>query len=198
MAIRVPGKRDRGGHQKSSKRDAVAVLQLTAMVDMFTVLCVFLLQNYATTNQVLPIDENVALPQAREVKELKPSNVVVISEKGIMFNSTKVAEFDAVKSQEDWMVQPLMAELAKAIEKGEQDKRSFGSKIKGAVNQKTDVNGDGSKEDIPTDEFRRVTVQADKKVDFLTVKKIMYTATEAGIIEINFAVLKAAGESQVN
>jgi len=44
VAIYTPGLRSRRGRAKGSKRDAVAVLQLTAMVDLFTVLVVFLLQ----------------------------------------------------------------------------------------------------------------------------------------------------------
>src|SRR5437879_4701953 len=77
MAIRVPG--NRKGAAKPGKRVAVMVLNITAMVDMFTVLTVFLLQNYAQTNQVLPLVDNVDLPKAHETKELKPSNVVVVS-----------------------------------------------------------------------------------------------------------------------
>src|SRR3984885_6909303 len=104
MPIHVPGKRNRSGKLKVGKRGAVAVLNMTAMVDMFTVLCVFLLQNYATTNQVLPMPEKVDLPAAHETKELKPSNVVMISNDGIVLNNIKVAEFRAVKEQEDWMI----------------------------------------------------------------------------------------------
>lgn len=52
MPIHVPGHRNRSGRQKKPvKRNAVAVLSLTAMVDMFTVLTVFLLQNYASTGR---------------------------------------------------------------------------------------------------------------------------------------------------
>jgi biopolymer transport protein ExbD len=40
----------------------------------------------------------------------------------------------------------------------------------------------------------KITIQADKSVDFLTVKKVMYTVTEAGIAEINFAVIKLPDE----
>ena len=83
MPIHTPGRRDR--HNKalgSTKRSVVAVLSLTAMVDMFTVLAVFLLQNYATTNQILYLPEKVELPEASAVKELKPSNVVIVSQDG--------------------------------------------------------------------------------------------------------------------
>src|SRR5438067_1274598 len=106
MPIHVPGKRNRHGRLKTGKRGAVAVLNMTAMVDMFTVLCVFLLQNYATTNQVLPMPEKVELPAAHEVKELKPSNVVVIANDGVSLNNIKVADFRTVKEQEDWTIKP--------------------------------------------------------------------------------------------
>src|SRR5580698_4066266 len=104
MAIFAPGKRGHGRFNRvnAAKRNAVAVLQITAMVDMFTVMTVFLLQNYATTNQVLPLDESVNLPQAQEVKELRPSNVVVLTKDGVSLNNTKVADFRTVKEQEDW------------------------------------------------------------------------------------------------
>jgi biopolymer transport protein ExbD len=38
--------------------------------------------------------------------------------------------------------------------------------------------------------WNKVTIQADKGIDFLSVKKIMYTVSEAGAREINFAVMK--------
>jgi biopolymer transport protein ExbD len=41
-----------------------------------------------------------------------------------------------------------------------------------------------------TNSWNKVTIQSDKGVDFLMLKKVMYTATEAGASEINFAVSK--------
>ena len=46
--------------------------------------------------------------------------------------------------------------------------------------------------------WSKVTIQADKGIDFLTVKKVMYTVTEAGAGEINFAVTKLPQESTSN
>jgi biopolymer transport protein ExbD len=194
MPIRVPGKRDRHNKLGGKKRSVVAILSLTAMVDMFTVLVVFLLQNYATTGQVIEIPEGVELPSAAQVKELKPTNVVIISDKEIKMNNTTVALTPAVKSQQDWMVEALKTEIEKLILKGQNDKAALTSQIRDAVERiKT-----GDKVVEPeVDQFRRMTIQADKKLDFLTLKKIMYTVTEAGIIEINFAVLKESPKEQV-
>lgn len=190
MPIHVPGKRSRKGKLKSSKRAPVAYLNMTAMVDMFTVLCVFLLQNYATTNQVLPMPEKVDLPAAHEVKELKPSNVVVVAPDGIVLNNVKVAEFRSVKEQEDWLIKGLDEVLKKSIVDGDAKKKSLGSQLRDAVNEAKQL---PKKEEV--DEFRKLTIQADKNVDFLTIKKVMYTVTEAGIQEINFAVLKKQGDA---
>ena len=194
MPIHVPGKRGRRGKLKTGKRAAVAYLNMTAMVDMFTVLCVFLLQNYATTNQVLPMPEKVELPAAHEVKELKPSNVVVVAGDGIVINNVKIAEFRAVKEQEDWLIKPLVELLQKQIQDGDAHKKTIGSQLRDAVNEAKNV---PKKEEV--DDYRKLTIQADKNVDFLTIKKVMYSVTEAGIQVINFAVLKKQGEvAQVN
>lgn len=194
MAIFTPGKRDRHGKRGGAKRSVVAVLSLTAMVDLFTVLVVFLLQNYATTGEVLDIPEGVKLPTAQEVKNLKPANVIIVSEKVVKLNNDTVAEYKAVKDQQDWEIVDLRKKIEELITKGEQDKKILTAKLKTAVEKiKT---GDQAVED-EIDAFRKVTIQADEKIDFLTLKKIMFTATEAGIIEINFAVLKNVNEQKL-
>ena len=189
MAIFVPGLRGHGGRSAGGKRSAVVELNMTAMVDMFTVMCVFLLQNYATTNQVLPLPDKVNLPAAHEVKDLKPSNVVIIGADGVMLNNFKVAEFRAVKEQEDWVIQPLLEQLKKAVEEGKKKDKSMGSQIRKAVTQ-AKKGEKPEEEEVP--EYRKITIQSDKDVEFLTVKKVMYTVTEAGMAEINFAVMKKA------
>lgn len=186
MAIFVPGLR-KHGRAASGKRSAVVALNMTAMVDMFTVMCVFLLQNYATTNQVLPMPDKVNLPKAHEVKDLKPANVVIIGEDGIMINNFRVADFRKVKEQEDWLIQPLMEQLKKAVEDGEKKQKSLGSQLKKAVSSAKP--GDKPAVDEVPD-YMKITIQSDKDVDFLTVKKVMYTVTQAGMREINFAVMK--------
>lgn len=187
MAIYPPGIRDRHNRLKSSKgRSVVAMLSLTAMVDMFTVLVIFLLQNYDATGAAIEVDDAVELPQASEVKELKPAHVVVVSKQSIMLDKFAVANFNDVREQEDWMINPLYNRLTEAFKQAAEKRKMLGlEQIKEAVD-KTKPDQNASK---PEDD-RRITVQADKSVDFLTIKKVMWTLTEAGASEINFAVLK--------
>lgn len=187
MAIQVPGKRDRRGKKLSPKRSVVAVLSLTAMVDLFTVLVVFLLQNYATTGEILDIPEGVSLPNARAVKDLKPANVIIVSEREVRLNNERVASFADIKGQEEWEIPLLRKMIESVIQRGENEKKQITNRLRTAV-EKIKVGDKAEEDDI--DMFRKITIQADKNVDFLTLKKVMYTATESGIIEINFAVLK--------
>ena len=181
MPIYVPGKRARGRQKVlGSKRNVVAVLQLTAMVDMFTVLVVFLLQNYASTNQILPISDQIDLPQATTVKELKPSFVITLSKEYLSFNERKVSSFAAVENISDWLIVPLLKPVKEAIKEIDQK-------------NKTDEPG-GDPEQMP---FQyKMTVQADKDIDFLSLKKVLYTLTQAGVQEVNFAVIKVKAEDK--
>lgn len=177
MPIHVPGLRRKRHQAKVTKRNIVAVLQLTAMVDMFTVLVVFLLQNYASTNQILPISDHVDLPKATSTEVLKPSFVVVLSKQKLSFNGQDVADFRDVKLQKEWVIEPLKEVISSAIK---EKKKS--AKVNIAKSQ-----GDTGIKLLP---FEKLTLQADENIDFLTIKKIMYTITEAGIKEINFAVIQ--------
>lgn len=184
MAIFHPGQKFRYHRllsRKKSAREVVAILSLTAMVDMFTVLVVFLLQNYNVTGEVIYIPEEVKLPKASFIKELKPSNVVTVSKTEILLEKEHIASFAEVKHREDWMIPKLKAGLEAAFREREKELKSS---IRGAVAK----GAQSFAEELVAK--RKVTVQADKDIDFLTLKKVMFTVTEAGASEINFAVLQ--------
>lgn len=186
MAIYAPGRRDRHNRPLRSRgRSVVAMLSLTAMVDMFTVVAVFLLQNYQTTGEVIELSDNVALPKAHAVKELQPAHVVVVSQTNILLDSEPIATFQQVKEQQEWRIEPLAVRLTEKFQASAAKRQAFAGRVKDAVDQ--------SREKAPSenpDDDRRITVQADKAVDFLTVKKVMMTLTQVGASEINFAVIK--------
>lgn len=194
MPIYAPGRRNKHNRPLSGKgkRSVVVMLSLTAMVDMFTVLVVFLLQNYQTTGEVIEISDQVILPKALAVRELKPAFVVVASKEGIMLDKEFVADFLQVKDQADWKIESLFNRLTDRFREA-QEKRAGLAGLKQAIDETRPESSRGRPEDD-----RRVTVQADKDIDFLTIKKIMWTLTEAGASEINFAVLKDERSKEAN
>jgi len=184
--------------RSTGTRQVVAILSLTAMVDMFTVLVVFLLQNYNATGAVIDLPKQVELPEARITKELKPAFVVTIDDKEISLDKDIVATVDSVKSQSDWNIEPLRAKLKEAIDKKTEEINSgLGETLRQAVQPPKDPNADTNaapeeEKMDPLFESRKVTIQATKQMDFMTVKKVMWTITEAGATQINFAVVKRA------
>ena len=185
MAIYAPGIR-RGRHVQSVKRDVVAVLQLTAMVDMFTVLVVFLLQNYAVTEQFLPISEQIVLPQAKSVKALKPSYVVILSDGAVTLNQDVLGRLHEGEEAggDKWVFAPLKEKVEELLKLAEQGGSSF------LASQLKRISLDEEDENFKRKTPFRVTIQADESASFSSVKKIMFTLTEAGVKEMNFAVVK--------
>lgn len=188
MAIRTPGQKFRGNRilsRKQGKRTVAAALSLTAMVDMFTVLVIFLLQNYdPQTKAVLYMPEKVDLPSAQRVESLKPAVAVSLSEEDVFVDTKRVMKTSDVKAQGDWMLVPLFDEIKAALQIArEKEEGRLGAQLRAAI--QTEQAQPGA---VPA--WSRITIQSDRSVDFLTVKKIMYTITEAGAGQINFAVTK--------
>ena len=101
--------------------------------------------------------------------------MVVLSKDALSFNEKKVGSFAEVKNSTDWLIPSLLEPVKIAIEKFNKEKKG---------------------EDNPTDTAKpvpvhyKMTLQADKEIDFLSIKKVLYTLTEAGVQEVNFAVIK--------
>ena len=186
MAILIPGKRDRNGRLAAGGRSAVAVLQLTAMVDLFTVLAVFLLQNYASTGQVIHMTPDIQLPSASSTKKLSPSPVILISHKEIALNKKVISDTPSVQKQKDWIIPDLNQALQEWVKK-EQGKRSQSQKSLTSLIRKEKSK---DAQERANRDLHKVTIQADKNIDFLTVKKAIFTALESGVHEVNFAVLQ--------
>lgn len=188
MAIHKPGQRYRYHNilkRRGNRRSVTAVLSLTAMVDMFTVLAIFLLQNYNTTGEILYIPKEVTLPKANRVIELKPSLVITISPKEILIDKTAVATFEEVKNSQSWVIPNLRDQAKIYLEKA---KANQDAKLQ--IKLEKMVSKTLGKENIDPNAWRKVTIQADKSIDYLTLKKIMYSIYEAGGGPINFAVAK--------
>lgn len=196
MAIYKPGERYRYHNllrRRKSKRTVTSLLSLTAMVDMFTVLVIFLLQNFSGEEQMLVLHQDIKLPEARSIKNLKPAFVVIISSKEILLDKTVIATFSEVQQQKDWMISKLFEEMKMGLQKAKADHEAqLEKKIRDVVDKAT-------QEKVPDAEaWNKVTIEADKDVDILTVKKVMYTITEAGVGEINFAVTKKPEQPTTN
>lgn len=163
---------------RKSKKDAGFTLQLTAMVDMFTIMIVFLLKSYDTSSLEVKNVDGLRLPASITASTPKESMLLLVSKKGIFVNDTKVASIvdgkisdkDITGPDEDY-IEALFKELDKEAKKVEEL-----SKLNPAIKF------DG-----------KLLMQADKELDYGILRKILYTATMAGYGDLRLAALDGGG-----
>ena len=150
--------------QNRSSRAAWASLNLTAMVDMFTMIVVFLLANFSATGEVLFISKDIQLPKAEATTELIRAPVVSVSAKTIALEGEQVGDTDEIQQPTTSSIPDLTGRL--------QDMRRADESMH------------------PGMPFKGTMIlQCDQGVPFAVVRKVMYAAAEAGYIDINYAVL---------
>lgn len=155
----------------AGKKSTYAELNLTSMVDMLTILVVFLLQTFSASGELLSVQKNITLPDAMNWKDLEQAPIIAISRDSVTLNGEPKADAsDLQKDSLDWKIPQLHDDLVVL-------KNNF---------KLLHPN--------PEDWKGLVIVQGDKGIDFKSLKKIMYTCTVAGYNNVNFAVNVRAKE----
>jgi biopolymer transport protein ExbD len=158
------------GLLKRGKKGVSVDLNLTSMVDMLTILTVFLLQTFSASGEILFVQRNIQLPDALNWKDLERAPVVGVSNESVTLDGRPLADVTQLTNDAgvDNKIAPLHDDLVTL-------KNNFKLTHQGS------------------DQFDGlVIVQSDKGVDFKILKKVMYTCALAGYANINFAVQQRA------
>ena len=152
------------------KQRSMPKLNLTSLMDVFTILVFFLLVNSATT-EVLQQPKQITLPDS--VVEAKPRETVVIfvGREEVLVQGVPVARVADIQAAESPEIEPISVRLAELSEN-----------VIGLSTQ-------------AVAESREVTVLADKSVPFNVVKKIMATCTGQGYTRVSLAVVQKATQA---
>jgi biopolymer transport protein ExbD len=154
----------------SRNRRAIPKLNLTSLMDVFTILVFFLLVNSATT-EVLQQPKQITLPDS--IVEAKPRETVVIfvGTEDVLVQGVPVARIADIAATSSERIEPIsvrLAELAGNV---------IGLSTKAVA------------------ESQEVTVLADKTVPFNVIKKIMATCTGEGYTRVSLAVMQKATQT---
>ncbi len=144
-------------------RKKVPGLNLTSLMDVFTILVFFLLAN-SESNQVVTPPKKIELPSS--VVESKPRETVVIivgAEQVVVQGKAIIATRDLIELNEGFVpeISQRLVRLGKSVI-GVSDKA--------------------------LDDSREVTILADKEIPFNALKKVMSTCTLSGYGKISLAV----------
>jgi biopolymer transport protein ExbD len=146
-------------------RPKVSRLNLTSLMDVFTILVFFLVMNSGPT-EILDAPNDLVLPES--VVEAKPSETVVINvgKEEVLVQGQPVARIVDIMAMGGGDIEPIMAKLA------ELQGRVIGLRTQAVA------------------ESTAVTILADKSIPFSVVKQIMSTCTAQGYTRISLAVIQ--------
>jgi biopolymer transport protein ExbD len=151
-------------------RKKVVGLNLTSLMDVFTILVFFLLAN-SSSNEVLSTPKHIKLPDS--VVESKPRETVVI----MVGPETVLVQGEAVANTPE-LIENSSANIPEITQRLDLLERNIIG-----INSQTAI---ASKE---------VTILADKTIPFNVLKKIMTTCTGSGYGRISLAVIQKASET---
>lgn len=146
----------------------ISKMNLTSLMDVFTILVFFLLVNSGSV-EVLDAPKEVSLPESRVESKPRETVVIFISPTEVLVQGQLVAMVDEIIEDKASVLDPIAARLAE---------------IKGSViGTSTRV--------VSTSQ--EVTILADKSVPFIVIKTIMSTCTGEGFENVSLAVTQKGG-----
>jgi biopolymer transport protein ExbD len=154
----------------SRNRAKTVKMNLTSLMDVFTILVFFLLVNSAST-EVLETPKQITLPAS--VVEEKPRETVVIfiSPVEVTVQGESVVLVEDILRSQSQNIEPIARRLL------EVDKNVIGLKTQAVADSK------------------EVTIISDRSVPFNVIKKVMSTSTSQGYGRISLAVLQKASQT---
>jgi biopolymer transport protein ExbD len=140
-------------------------LSLTAMIDMFSTLVVFLLLNFSATGEAYFVSKKVTIPEAANARPLESLPVVSITSTTVSLDGLGIQGTNPqALSPDDWEMPGLVAALQK-IKNQQSNLKQAGVEPKAEVN-----------------------IQADQGVSVMYIKRVMNVLISQGFTGINFAV----------
>lgn len=179
-----------------SRRKKTPGMNLTSLMDVFTILVFFLLTN-TSNNEALDPPKVITLPDS--VVESKPRETVtlmVTDEEILVEAKSVIATADVIDSEEtiiEAIKQAMIKELDKAIlvaqaaNKGEEGEGA-------AVAEGESVAVAEGESELPPDLPPEVNILADRTIPFSLLKKVMSSCTEAGYSKVSLAVIQKAAQ----
>ena len=151
-------------------------VQLTSMVDVLTILLVFLLKSFSTSAVSPPMGEGIRLPDSTASVEPIEALKLVVSPLGVFVNDEKVINFADARIQSSDLSEQDSDLIVKLHEKMEAEAKKAEEIAK--VNPTLDFKGE-------------VLMQADKSLSYEVLRKVMYTSSLAGYGELKLATVLA-------
>src|SRR5215471_18223872 len=100
-----------GGKMHRHLRAGNVDLNVVPMVDMMTMLVIFLLQQFSATGEVLYMQKDIRLPDARHGQQIEVAPVIAINATQVVISGQKVADVPELEKDPSQIIAPLADKL---------------------------------------------------------------------------------------
>lgn len=150
-------------HRKAKKKEFT--LNLAPMVDMFSILVIYLIMNFSSTGEVFFISKDIKIPQASKGQPMQSFPLISVVREKVMFDAENKEGGEAL------YVEDLKDGQLPSLRKMLQEIRNIEKQIGGDTNFRGQIN-----------------LQADEKTPIEDVKKVMRVLIDEGWTGINFII----------
>lgn len=141
-------------------------LSLTSLMDVFTIILVFLLMSYSSEGEIMTADPRLKLPVSTSSQSPKLKLSVQLTTDDVIVDGVKVTTVKEAMSGEDYLVKPIFEALEKNTER---------VKFIAKSNPSMKFTGD-------------IIILGDEHIPFSLIERVMFTCGQAGYGNISLAV----------
>ncbi|MBD3392163.1 MAG: biopolymer transporter ExbD [Chitinivibrionales bacterium] len=142
--------------------------QLTSLIDVMTILLIYLLKSFSSEGEIITVSKDLMLPESSAEKRPEQTVVITVNNSYVLAEDRRVANVDDVLASDELVIPGLYEWLG--------NRRAMTQKIE-EHSDKVQFKGD-------------ITIQGDKRIRFRLLKKIMYTCGQQGYNNFSLAVLR--------
>lgn len=136
--------------------------QMTSLIDILTLLLVFLIQSFSAEGNLVTPSTDLELPLSSSKKPARPSLMLELTHGGVVADGKQLAANQSFVSSPDFLVTNVYGWL---------------------LAQKATFGGGSSAQ-------RQIVLQCDRELEFNIVKRVMYTCSKAGFTDFSVLVIE--------
>ncbi|HVZ74759.1 MAG TPA: biopolymer transporter ExbD [Polyangia bacterium] len=177
---RLEGKKAiRSFARKLEEPEVIKDLNITPMMDMMTIILVFLLKSFTSSTSTITFDQNLQVPKSETQLKMKLALTVTVTKKVILVEGDAIAPVNQGKvdptvkrdGENGYYITPLVEILEKHAKREKKVAELTGQKFEG-----------------------QLMVVADQTTPYRLLTEIIYSCGQAGYANYRLLVLKAKGE----
>lgn len=155
--------------RKRRKSAKTFSLKLTSLIDMFTILLVFLLKSFSAEGEIMTVTKDLQLPISTSQKPPEVASIIAATNDWILLDGERATTTRTALNKTRSMVI---------------------DSLKAALKTKKDVASHVGQFDANMGFSGKICIQADKEIPYQLIKKIMITCGQTGYNDMLLAVMQ--------